>query len=134
MVKERAIQGVPARYQKARHRLMAGFRFLNGTVLYEPASGRGGRSAGGREGTGRAAIVVGAVVRNHDRNRGDDGGSARADDQRAGPDIKLGFVNAGGLARRQGHVSGESRRTNHRRYRNRGNNTFNTKHRLSPVI
>ena len=61
-------------------------------------------------------------------------GSAKTDDQRAGSDLKLGLVDASGLARRQRHVGGESRRTNHRRYRNRGNNTFKTEHRLSPVI
>src|SRR5215831_21036433 len=98
------------------------------------SSGRGGRGARRRESIGRTAVVVVVLARNHDRDARNNGSSGRADDERAGSNVKLGLVDASGLARSKGHVGGESRSTNHRRHRNRSNNTLKTKHRLSPVM
>src|SRR3954470_22046337 len=79
--------------------------------------------------------VVVALIADRDGDRRDDGDGAQTDDYSAGGEAQISLVHASRLARRQRRgLGGESRRSNHGRYRDRGNNTFRTKHRLSPGL
>ena len=105
---------------------VAGFAFSRKARLRRGRAGGRGREAGG-------VAAVAALVRNHDGNSGNNGRGAKPDNQRASADF-LSRLNASGLAGRQHAISGESRSCNHRRHRDRGNNTFKTEHLASPVI
>lgn len=82
------------------------------------------RRSGSRRGGGGAAVIV----RNRDRDSRNDDNRGTGNQQRAQADFLRG-LHASGLTRRQGAISGESRRTNHRCRQDRSNNTLRTKNR-----
>src|SRR5689334_11374577 len=92
---------------------------------------RGTRGGRRREGIGRAAVT--ALVGNDDSNSRDNSCSARTNDQRTLADL-LRRLDARGLTRNQGAISGESRRTKQSCHRHCGNNILKTVHRLPPLF
>ncbi len=116
---------IKAEQQKARHQRWRAFRVPKKVRLR-----RSGRSGRRREGVGRAAVA--ALIRDDNGNGGHNSCGAGADDQRTIADLLRG-LDTRRLARNQGMISGESRRTNHRCHRHRGNNILKTVHRLPPL-
>src|SRR5712671_1960653 len=127
MIKAPGFAAVPEglERQKARHPGWRAFWGPNNPPLRRARSRR-------RRRKGVGGTAVAALVRNDDGNGSNDPHGGGADNQSTIADILRGFY-AGGLTRGQRAIRGESRRTNHRCHRKRGNNILKTVHRLPPL-